>query len=96
MSDREIMNAKYGGNMKELIYFTAAWCTPCKMFKPIMKEIEREGHSIQFIDIDHDENDLMEKYNIQSVPTTIIEVNGKEINRFIGPKSKQEVLDRLA
>ena len=83
-------------NMKTVKYFTAAWGTPCKMFKPIMKEIEREGHSIQFIDIDHDENDLMEKYNIQSVPTTIIEVNGKEINRFIGPKSKQEVLDRLA
>ena len=82
--------------MKTAKYFTASWCAPCKMFKPIMKEIEREGYSIQFIDIDHDENDLVEKYAIQAVPTTIIEVNGKEINRFMGPKSKQEVLDRLA
>ena len=81
---------------KTVKYFTASWCPPCKMFKPIMKEIEREGHSIQFIDIDHDENLLMEEYNIQAVPTTIFEVDGKEVNRFTGPKTKQEVLDRLA
>ena len=42
------------------------------------------------------ENNLTEKYDIQAVPTTIIEVNGKEINRFTGPKSKQEVLDRMS
>ena len=82
--------------MKTVKYFTASWCGPCKMFKPIMKEIEREGHSIQFIDIDHDENDLTEKYGIQAVPTTVFEVDGKEINRFTGSKTKQEVLDRLA
>ena len=81
---------------KTVKYFTASWCTPCQIFKPIMKEIEREGHSIQFIDIDHDENLLMEEYNIQAVPTTLFEVDGKEVNRFTGPKTKQEVLDRLA
>ena len=65
------------------------------MFKPIMKEIEREGHSIQFIDIDHDENLLMEEYNIQSVPTSIIEEDGKEVERFVGALSKKEVLEKL-
>ena len=80
---------------KTVKYFTASWCPPCKMFKPIMKEIEREGYSIQFIDIDHDENDLMEKYNIQSVPTSIIEEDGKEVERFVGTLSKKEVLEKL-
>jgi thioredoxin-like negative regulator of GroEL len=60
-----------------------------------MKEIEREGYSIQFIDIDHDENDLTEKYNIQSVPTSIIEEDGKEVERFVGTLSKKEVLEKL-
>jgi thioredoxin-like negative regulator of GroEL len=60
-----------------------------------MKEIEREGYSIQFIDIDHDENELAEKYNIQSVPTSIIEEDGKEVERFVGALSKKEVLDKL-
>ena len=39
--------------MKTVKYFTASWCSPCKFFKPTMKEIEREGYSIQFIDIDY-------------------------------------------
>ena len=83
-------------DMKTVKYFTASWCAPCRMFKPIMKEIEREGHSIHFIDVDFDEGDLAEKYRIQHVPTTIIEVNGNEVDRFTGPLSKQEVLDKLA
>ena len=80
---------------KTVKYFTASWCTPCQVFKPIMKEIEKEGHSIQFIDIDHDENLLMEEYNIQSVPTSIIEEDGKEVERFVGALAKKEVLEKL-
>jgi thioredoxin-like negative regulator of GroEL len=60
-----------------------------------MKEIEREGHSISFIDVDHDEGNLAETYNIASVPTSIVEENGKEIERFIGPLPKKEVLEKL-
>ncbi len=81
--------------MKSIKYFTASWCLPCKQFKPIMKEIEREGHSISFIDVDYDEGELAAKYDISSVPTSIVEENGKEIERFIGALSKKEVLDKL-
>ena len=81
--------------MKTVKYFTASWCGPCKMFKPIMKEIEREGHSIQFIDVDYDENDLAEKYGVQALPTTIIVDGSKEVERFVGALSKKEVLDKL-
>jgi len=81
--------------MKTVKYFTASWCAPCKIFKPIMKEIEGEGHSIQFIDVDYDEGDIAEKYEITSVPTSIIEEAGKEIERFVGALSKEEVLNKL-
>jgi thioredoxin-like negative regulator of GroEL len=60
-----------------------------------MKEIEREGHSIQFIDVDYDENDLAEKYGVQALPTTIIVEGSKEVERFVGALSKKEVLDKL-
>ena len=82
-------------DMKTVKYFTASWCAPCKMFKPIMKEIEREGHSVQFIDVDFDEGDLAIEYRIQHVPTTIIVEGGKEVERFTGALSKKEVLDKM-
>ena len=81
--------------MKTIKYFTASWCGPCKTFKPIMREIEKEGHRISFIDVDYDEGDLTTKYEINAVPTSIVEENGKEVERFIGALPKKEVLEKL-
>ena len=61
--------------MKTIKYFSAAWCGPCKTFKPIMNEVAGEGYSVQFIDIDQS-SALAEQYNVRSVPTTVIEENG--------------------
>ena len=75
-------------------YFSATWCGPCKTFKPVMNEIAGEGHSVQFIDIDL-QQDLAAKYNVRSVPTTVIEENGIEVNRFIGAIPKHQILGKL-
>ncbi len=80
--------------MKTIKYFSATWCGPCKTFKPVMNEVVDEGHSVQFIDIDQ-QQDLAARYNVRSVPTTIIEKNGIEVDRFIGSVSKQQVLSKL-
>ena len=58
--------------MKTIKYFSAAWCGPCKTFKPIMNEVAGEGYSVQFIDIDQS-SALAEQYNVRSGPTTVIE-----------------------
>ena len=80
--------------MKTMKYFSATWCGPCKTFKPVMNEIAGEGHSVQFIDIDL-QQDLAAKYNVRSVPTTVIEENGIEVDRIVGSVSKQQVLSKL-
>ena len=80
--------------MKTMKYFSATWCGPCKTFKPIMNEIVGEGYSVQFIDIDQSQ-DLAAKHNVRSVPTTVIEENGMEVDRIIGSVSKQQVMGKL-
>ena len=80
--------------MKTMKYFSAVWCGPCKAFKPIMNEIAGEGHSVQFIDVDQSQ-ELAAKYGVRSVPTTIIEEGGIEVNRFVGSIPKQQVLQKL-
>ena len=80
--------------MKTIKYFSATWCGPCKTFKPVMNEIAGEGYSVQFIDIDQ-QQDLAAKHNVRSVPTTVIEENGIEVDRIVGSVSKQQVLSKL-
>ena len=75
-------------------YFSATWCGPCNAFKPIMNEIANEGYSVEFIDVDQSQ-ELAAKYGVRSVPTTIIEEGGTEVNRFVGSIPKQQVLQKL-
>ena len=81
--------------MKTAKYFTATWCGPCKAFKPVMNEVAGEGYSIQFVDVDQNK-ELASKYGVQSVPTTVIEENGVEVDRFIGALPKEAVKNKLA
>ena len=81
--------------MKTAKYFTATWCGPCKAFKPVMNEVASEGYSVQILDIDQNK-DLAQQYNVRSVPTTVIEQNGQEVDRFIGGLPKQSVIERLS
>jgi len=80
--------------MKKAKYFSAKWCGPCKQFKPIMQELSSEGYTIEFIDGDENQK-LAIQYNIRSIPTTIIEEDDKEINRIIGIKSKEQMIELL-
>ena len=85
--------------MKTAKYFSATWCGPCKQFKPIMEELASEGYNIEFIDGDENPKEAM-KYNIRSVPTTII-LEGEafsyhETNRIVGVRSKEEMIKELS
>ena len=81
--------------MKTAKYFTATWCGPCKAFRPVMNEVVGEGYSIQFIDVDENQS-LASQYGVRSVPTTVIEENGVEVDRFVGALSKEAVKNKLA
>ena len=81
--------------MKTIKYFTATWCGPCKAFKPIMNEIASEGNSVEFIDVDEQQN-IAVQYGVRSVPTVVIEENGNEVDRFIGALPKQTILEKVS
>jgi thioredoxin 1 len=63
---------------------------------PILDEVEKENPDLTItrIDIDSDK-DMVEQYNIQSVPTYVILKDGKEVDRIIGAKPKFAFLKRV-
>ncbi len=81
--------------MKTAKYFTATWCGPCQQFKPVMEGLKSDGLPIEIIDIDSNE-DLAREFVVRSVPTTIIMYGDKEVSRFIGGRSKAEVMKELS
>jgi thiol-disulfide isomerase/thioredoxin len=59
--------------MKKLLVFGAAWCAPCKVYKPTVAEFSDRYPEVEvtIFDVD-DDRDKVEEYNIKSVPTTIL------------------------
>lgn len=80
-----------------LVDFFATWCGPCRMMAPILEEVNKElddNYVIAKVDVDEHEQVAM-RYGIMSIPTLIIFKNGAEVARFIGLRSKQEILQKL-
>ena len=80
-------------NMNKLIYISAPWCGPCKMFGPVMSEVANSGIPVEKVDADKDQSSIIQ-YGVRSIPTVIkVDNSGNEIGRFVGAKSKQEVIN---
>jgi thioredoxin 1 len=77
--------------MKQVLYFSAKWCTACQATTPIIESIKRGGEAqVMIIDVDYDIS-LTEQYNVKSVPTTIILKNGSEIKRIVGSMGSDQL-----
>ena len=77
--------------MKQIFYFTAEWCGPCKSLGPVMEKVA-ETVPVEKINIDY-ETDRTKSAGIMSVPTVVLAENGQEVRRFVGVKSLQEVMN---
>ncbi|WP_412032425.1 thioredoxin family protein [Malacoplasma muris] len=101
MSKLEIGNDK---NLEELtkqtqvaiVKFGATWCGPCKMIAPELEDIANNYGHITIVDVDIDNSEaeqIVAQYNVQMVPTVVFFRKGKEVERFVGYKPKDFILD---
>lgn len=78
-----------------VVKFGATWCGPCKMIAPILEELADEFADINFVDVDIDDaeaENIVAKFNIQSVPTVVLFKEGKQVNQFLGFRPKEEIV----
>jgi len=78
--------------MKNVFYFTAEWCGPCKKTRPVVEDMKKEGFEFQMIDADYEQL-LIKQFQVKSIPTFILLEDGKELNRITGAKTREELED---
>ena len=63
-----------------LVDFFAVWCGPCKMAEPVLEELQvAYNGKISFFKLNVDEcQGIAQKYDVMSIPTTILFNGGQE------------------
>lgn len=85
-------------NKLVLVDFWASWCAPCRMMAPILNDVSEElnGNSrVGKVNIEQYQS-MAQKFKIRNIPTLVLFKDGKEINRFVGIKSKDFLLKEMA
>ena len=74
--------------MIKVLKFSAVWCGPCRALKPTFDQVRTLIADVVYeeIDVDNDPSATI-KYNVQSVPTIVIERDGQEVFRTRGAVS---------
>jgi thioredoxin 1 len=81
-----------------LYEFGAGYCVSCKEMAKIMAELKSQlGNQLEVRMVYADkEKDLFQQYKIMLIPTQVfLDAAGHEVDRHIGPLSKEEVINKL-
>src|SRR3972149_7090537 len=76
-----------------LLEFGATWCQPCRILEPVLEELAAEwGADVKVAKLDVDEaSEITIKYQVLSVPTTMLFQKGEVLERLVGFQPKEKI-----
>ena len=82
---------------KEIIVISAVWCPSCLILNKHLKKLKEEYPNVLIYKLDYDlDEEEVSKYNIsKKLPVIIIKDDEKEIDRLIGEKTYEEIIEFL-
>lgn len=98
LSDRELEAKILGSKAPTLVVFSAKWCGPCRLMKPIVEELEQEyQNQVDFLVIDIEEYPkVSDKFMVLNLPTFLFYRHGKQKKRLKGMQDKQILSETLS
>jgi thioredoxin len=92
--ESEVLEAR---GVPVLVDYWAEWCGPCRMVAPVLDELAAESQGrYRIAKLNVDENPrTAAQYNIRSIPTMLVFLNGAVVDRIVGAQSKQAIAAKL-
>lgn len=91
--NKENFDSKITENGLAIIEFYSDSCVPCKRMSPVLAELEEEYAGKVYIgkvNIAY-EDELVQKYEVSSVPAFLVFQNGQEKQRLTGVQKKTDL-----
>jgi thioredoxin 2 len=75
----------------------APWCGPCRTVGPIVDELATElAGKIRVAKLNVDDNPATAaRFDVRSIPTLLVMVNGREVDRIVGALPKAAIRERV-
>jgi len=91
--DQEVLQS----SVPALVDFWAAWCGPCRMIAPVVKEIASDQAGVlKVAKLDVDTNPATAtRFGVQSIPTLMVFKDGQPVERIVGYMPKERLMDRV-
>lgn len=75
---------------RQMLFFMADWCGPCRQMLPLVQKLEREGHPIRRVDVDK-LRDLAQRHDVTSIPVCLVIEDSSERSRVTGVVGEEEL-----
>jgi len=91
--EQEVLNA----STPVLVDLWAAWCGPCRLIAPMVEELAGSYQGkikIGKLNVD-DYPQIAGQFRVMNIPTLLLFKGGKEVDRVVGVRPKEELVKRL-
>ena len=97
LTDTNFQREVLESDVPVLVDMWAPWCQPCIAMKPTIRGLAEElVGQVKVAELNVDENPFIkEKYKVDRYPMLLVFVDGVEVKRLIGLKSKEELIEAL-
>jgi len=97
LNDKDFDDVVKNSKVPVVVDFWAPWCRPCLMMAPVFEELSKEyDGKVLFVKLDVEKNqNVANKFAVQSIPSLLVFYGGAEIGRSIGFMPKDQLKSKI-